>query len=226
MKTNQRIRMAADVLMVIFLPLLMAYSLVGEAVHEWLGIAMALLFLLHHALNWRWHRNITKGRFSAVRVLGTVMDSLLVIVMIALPVSGVLMSKHAFPFLGVSAGTSAARTVHLLASHWGFILMGLHLGLHWGMLLGMFKKAAPVKSPAPAFKVWLRGVAALLCLYGIYSLHVLQYGGYLFLKTQFVFLDFSKPILISLAERAAILCLFACAGHCLTVFLRKGVRHG
>ena len=44
---------ALDGLMILLLPVLMAYSLVGEQLHEWLGVLMLLLFVGHHALNWR-----------------------------------------------------------------------------------------------------------------------------------------------------------------------------
>lgn len=37
-------------LTVILLPL-MGYSLIGEAVHEWLGLAMLALIVLHHIWN-------------------------------------------------------------------------------------------------------------------------------------------------------------------------------
>ena len=34
----------------------------------------------------------------------------------------------------------------MLAAYWGFIFMSLHLGLHWGMILEMIRKAAGVRS--------------------------------------------------------------------------------
>ena len=37
MKNRQFMRLAVDTLMTVVLLLLMAYSLVGEAAHEWLG---------------------------------------------------------------------------------------------------------------------------------------------------------------------------------------------
>ena len=43
--------MAADALMVLLLPLLMAYSLVGETAHELLGLTMFALFVCHHLLH-------------------------------------------------------------------------------------------------------------------------------------------------------------------------------
>lgn len=57
-----------DCLMVVLLPLLMAYSMIGESIHEWLGIATLLLFLGHHALNWRWYRSLPRGKWSPVRM--------------------------------------------------------------------------------------------------------------------------------------------------------------
>lgn len=102
--------------MVFLLPLLMTYSLLGEIAHEWLGIAMSALFILHHVLNRKWYGGLCKGRYSAVRILGTVTDFLLLADMIALPISGIMMSRHVFTFLDVGSGMALARTVHLLAA--------------------------------------------------------------------------------------------------------------
>ena len=48
---KKKLRIVIDSGMVLLLPLLMAYSLVGEAAHEYLGIGMFLLFISHHILN-------------------------------------------------------------------------------------------------------------------------------------------------------------------------------
>ena len=101
--------------MVILLPLLMAYSLLGETAHEWLGIAMSAPFIFHHVLNWKWYGGLCKGRYSTVRTLGAVTGLLLLADMIALPVSGVMMSRHVFTFLNAGSGMALARTIHLLA---------------------------------------------------------------------------------------------------------------
>lgn len=60
----------------------------------------------------------------------TVTNLLLVIVMVALPISGIIMSRYAFSFLQITGGVGTARTVHLLTSYWGFVLMSFHAGLH------------------------------------------------------------------------------------------------
>ena len=47
----KKIRMIIDVLMTAMLPLLMAYSLIGESNHDILGIVMFALFIAHHIIN-------------------------------------------------------------------------------------------------------------------------------------------------------------------------------
>jgi len=39
-----------DLAMTAMMPVLMAYSLVGEVTHEWVGISMFILFIIHHIL--------------------------------------------------------------------------------------------------------------------------------------------------------------------------------
>ena len=51
MNRKQMMRMTVDCLMTVILLLLMGYSRVGEAAHEWLGISMFLLYIIHHIMN-------------------------------------------------------------------------------------------------------------------------------------------------------------------------------
>ena len=51
MSVKAKWRMLVDSLMVVLIPLLMAYSLIGETAHEWLGVMMSLLFVDHYLLN-------------------------------------------------------------------------------------------------------------------------------------------------------------------------------
>ena len=64
MKKQQIFRMAVDLAMAVILLLLMAYSRRGEAPHEWLGVGMLVLFVLHHVLNRGWIKRVFKGRYK------------------------------------------------------------------------------------------------------------------------------------------------------------------
>ena len=62
MTAKRKTKMVVDMFMVSLLPILMAYSLAGEAAHEWIGLSMMVLFLMHNSLNAPWYKNILKGR--------------------------------------------------------------------------------------------------------------------------------------------------------------------
>lgn len=48
MKPTLKIKIAVDAAMSVSMLLLMAYGLVGEAAHEWIGMGMFALFVAHH----------------------------------------------------------------------------------------------------------------------------------------------------------------------------------
>lgn len=122
-----------DLLMTIALLLLMGYHLWGDAVHEWVGAGMFLLFLLHHGLNAGWYTALRRGKWTGGRAAQAVIDGLLFVDMLALTVSGVAMSRHVFGFLHLG-GMGLARSMHLAGSYWGYVLMSMHIGLHWGVV--------------------------------------------------------------------------------------------
>lgn len=48
MKPTLKIKIAVDAAMSVSMLLLMAYGLVGEAAHEWIGMGMFALSVVHH----------------------------------------------------------------------------------------------------------------------------------------------------------------------------------
>lgn len=220
MTTKRKFQIVIDMMMTVMLPLLMAYQLIGETVHEWLGICMFLLFICHHLLNSHWHRNLLKGRYNSIRLIGTVIDILLFIIMVSLAVSGVMMSKHIFVFLQIDSGIGSARIMHLLASYWGFVLMCIHVGLHWNMMLGMIKRTAQSEKSSAGCRIVLRVVAAVLCCYGVHAFVQRKLGTYMFLKSEFVFFDFSEPLLLFFIDYIAIMILFGFIGKQLGVLCK------
>ena len=140
MNKKMKIKIAADIGMTVLLMLLMAFEMVGREAHEWIGIGMFVLFVLHHILNRTWIKNLFKGKYTPFRILQSVIAMAVLISMIASMVSGMVLSRYAFSFLNIEGGRNWARTIHMLAAYWGFAGMSVHLGLHWSMMIGMEKK--------------------------------------------------------------------------------------
>lgn len=139
--------MAVDAGLIVLLPILMAEILTGQEAHEWLGVLMTALFLLHHAINWKWWKSIGKGGYTPLRFAGAVINLLMLADILALAVSGIMMSGFVFDWLPISGGMILSRRLHLFASHWGLILMALHTGMHWNMLFSLGGACAKKKTP-------------------------------------------------------------------------------
>ncbi|MBE7005005.1 MAG: DUF4405 domain-containing protein [Ruminococcaceae bacterium] len=189
-----------DAAMTILLPCLMAYSLIGEMFHEIAGIAMLALFIAHHILNHAWFRGLFRGQYSPYRAFTAAVDLLLCVVMLCLPLSGIMMSKHLFKFLPTAGFSATARTVHLLCSYWGFALMSLHLGLHMDAMLK--------KKPK-----WLGVTAGVVSLYGAYAFVKRDLPLYMTLRSRFVFFDYAEPRVWFFVDYLAIMALFAALGY-------------
>ena len=219
---KKKLRIVIDIGMVLLLPLLMAYSLVGEAAHEYLGIGMFVLFAAHHILNTAWWKHLLRGRYTPLRIFGTAVNLALAVIMLALPISGMILSRHVFRFLHLG-GVAAARTIHLLASYWGLVLMSVHAGMHGSMVSGMLCKKFNIRRSSTAGTWVLRPIAVLLAVCGIYAFVKHKISSYLFLRTQFVFIDFLQPVALVLLDYLAIIALFAMVGYCISklIGLRK-----
>ena len=198
--------------MVLLLPLLMAYALIGADLHEYLGVAMFVLFIGHHILNFQWLKGLFRGRYTPVRIFSTAVNVLLLFTMLGSMVSGIMLSSYVFTFLRIRMGMGFARTVHMLSAYWGFCLMSVHLGIHWSRFMGMAKKLTGAK-PSAVRRIILRAVAAVIAAYGIYAFIRRGIGGYMFLRTLFVFFDTTQSRALFLLDYSAIMGLFAAIGH-------------
>ena len=167
MHAKQKMKIAVDILMTLALLLLMPYEMIGEAAHEWIGIVMFLLFITHHVLNRKWTGNLLKGRYTPLREVQTILVILILIDMLGSMISGIILSCHVFSFLNIRGLSMVARTVHMTCAYWGFVLMSLHLGIHWGLMVGM---AGRLFARPSAARTWIARLAALAAAaYGAYA---------------------------------------------------------
>lgn len=221
MKPKMMLKMGIDLVMTVLLLCQMAYMLVGETAHEYLGTAMFVLFILHHLLNRNWYRSLKKGRYGAVRILQTAVNTLVLLCMLGLMVSGVILSREVFAFLPIQGGMGFARILHMLASYWGFVLMSVHLGLHCGMVMGMARRLCRTKEGSAVRTVVLRLLAAAVCIFGICAFVKNNIADYLFQRSQFVFFDMEQPLALFFAEYLAMMGLWACLAYYLSRALQR-----
>ena len=217
MNRKQQAKIAVDIFMTLCLLFLMPYELIGEAIHEWIGAGMFLLFILHHILNRKWTGNLTKGRYKPLRIIQTILVMLILICILGSMASGIILSRHVFAFLKIRGLSALARVIDMTCAYWGFVLMSLHLGIHWGMMMGMAGKIFPKSSKARTWILRLAGIG--IAGYGVYAFIKRDILSYLLMQVQYVFFNFEEPVIFFILDYMAAMGLFVFIGY----YLRKGL---
>jgi len=107
----------------------------GTPVHEWLGIGLALVALVHLVVHWEWTVRAARrllGRLGALPRVNFMLDVALLAAIVTCVVSGLAVSRSALAFVGrTMSDTSVWHSIHSESSTVLLALVGVHLGLHW-----------------------------------------------------------------------------------------------
>ncbi len=121
-------------------------QLTGIAVHEWLGLAFGVGFVVHLALHWDWVLRTAQRLFSSHPLRERAkwfVDLLLYVMMGATVVSGWYISRHAAPAFGVGqVREQFFRGLHGTTANISVVLVGIHLGLNWRWMRATWVRCA------------------------------------------------------------------------------------
>lgn len=205
---KKKVKIMIDIAMTILFLIMMGYHQTGALLHESYGIVLAILFLLHNLINWKWYSTILKGKYSIQRIMHIIINILLLIAFIGAMVSGIMMSKYVFGFLNLQS-TMFARRLHMLSTSWSFLLMSVHLGLHWSMIIVSLRKYH--------VKKWIMQALSIVCiLFGCYVFIQKEFYNELFLLVDFVFLNYQETLPIFLIKQIALMSPFVLLGYLMT----------
>ena len=213
-KNNTMIKRIVDVCMTVLLLCLMAYQVTGEALHEWIGIGMTVLVIIHQILNRKWYGALFKGKYNAYRIATTIVNIALLLSSALTAFCGMSMSGHAVPFLYGMTKVSFARRMHLSMSHWAFVLMGLHIGMHIPVMSARLHLTDKLKTV----------ISAALCVVAGIGLFLFIRNGmpdYLFFSVPFAFLDYEKAGILVFFENIIMLSFWAFIGTEASVLCRN-----
>lgn len=223
MNKKLMLKIAVDIGMTACLLLLMPYSLVGETAHEWIGMAIFFLFVVHHILNRKWLAAVTRGTYPAFRTIQTILVAAMLILMSGSMISGIVLSNHIFRFVKPFEIYEMAQRVHMFCAYWGFVVLAVHLGVHWNIVTAV---AGKIWRRPSVFRRWIARAAALLAAgYGIYAFDKRQIGDYLFLRNHFLFLDGTESVWLFLLDYLAVMSLVICVSYYFSKVLKK-IPHG
>jgi hypothetical protein len=141
---RSRFLLLLDTVLFISIVLLIEPRFAGLTVHEWLGLVIIPLILLHILLGWRWIATIwarlsIKGAWRSR--INALLNTALFISFVITVFSGLMTSFIALPSLGIPARNYEGWA--LLHNRWSVylqVLAGLHVALNWGWITGAVKR--------------------------------------------------------------------------------------
>ena len=205
-------RIVLDLIAACLLVVGLAYWWLGNTAHELIGTAVFLLILAHNGFNRRWYGRLDRtGREPRGRVT-IALNLALMLAMIGLLITSVVVLRVVFGFLPFDAGMTA-RDLHLLSAYWGVVLVGLHVGLNWQIVMNVARSRFGVLLPRGLWEPI--GWVAVLCLSaaGLHSAFTMDLGAKLLSRPTLDMWDFNAATPRFFLHWLSIMGLCAVLGH-------------
>jgi hypothetical protein len=161
-------RLLLDALAAGLLLLGLSYWWLGNTVHEIVGTAMFLLLMLHNVFNRRWYGRLAAAGREPRSLFNIGVTMGLLAVMLVLLGTSILISEALSPILPIQGGFTA-RQIHTLAAYWALIIVSIHLGLRWPMIMGVARHVCGIRQASASRVLLLRCLALLIVFHGAWS---------------------------------------------------------
>ena len=186
-------RLAFDFVAASLLLFGLSYWWLGNVAHEVAGTAMFVLVILHNGFNRRWYGTIAKGQREPRGLFHVAITFVLLVAMLALLVTSVLIS-NALSGVMSSYGGFTARQIHALAAYWCLMIVSVHLGLRWPIIMGTARNLIGISKPHALRTLSLRVIAVLIAVHGVWSSFALAIGTKLAMQTTLDFWRFEESV--------------------------------
>jgi hypothetical protein len=154
---------------------------------------MFLLVLLHNAFNRRRYGAISRTRRELRGMINIATTLALLAAMLALLVTSALIS-HALSGVMSPYGGFTVRQIHILAGYWALVIVSIHLGLRWPMLMGVARSLFGIAKASSARALALRAAAAAVAIHGVWSSFELGLGGKLTMQMTLDWWNFEESV--------------------------------
>lgn len=197
----------------------MAYFITGNAIHEFVGVSVFVLFIVHNLLNRRWYSTILKGKHNLRRILQIALNLLFLVAMAVMMICGILISSDIFPYIPVN-NDMIFRQIHVQTAYWGFIIMAVHIGFSWSMILNAVRKMTGITGSSRIRTIALRTVSVLIVIYGIHSTIEREWGAKLMIYSPFGYWFNDDSIIRFLIDHLSIMGIYICGTHYTLKFIQ------
>ena len=197
----------------------LSYWWLGDLAHEIAGSALLLLVAGHNVFNRRWYGRTVRSRPKPASLLNIGVTILLAATMLALLGTSAMIST-VLPEWGSLGDRFDARRWHVLAAYWAFVIVAVHLGLRWPMIMSVTGRLLGITRPSRwrtgALRLGTLGIAAC----GLESFSTLQLGMRLTSQVSLDWWNFDDAVFGFFVHCAAAAGLLIALGHYAALVLR------
>ncbi|NTJ11524.1 DUF4405 domain-containing protein [Rhizobium lusitanum] len=171
----------------------LSYWWLGNTAHELAGTAMFLLIIVHNIFNRRFYGALKRTHRDVRSLFNVAVTLALIVAMLALVVTSILISNTLSPIMSAFGGFTV-RQIHTLAAYWALVIVAVHLGLRWPMIMGVACNLTGITRPN-AVRTWtLRLVAAAIAIHGVWSSFALGLGSKLSMQVSLDWWNFEESV--------------------------------
>jgi hypothetical protein len=210
--TRFQLRLVLDLVAALLLIAGLAYWWLGNLAHELIGAGMFLLVLSHNLFNRRWYGRIPKEKKQPRGRIVIALNLTFLAMMVLLLVSSIIVSRSLFAFLPVDGG-QLMRDLHKLAAYWAILLVGVHLGLNWTIVMNVVRSGVGLSGQSTARMIAVRVAAFVIAGKGALSLSEMTFGSKLINEVTMDMWDFTSQTPQFFLNYLSIIGLFALLSH-------------
>jgi len=145
----------------IFIVFLIVYEVkaTGETIHEWMGIVIGFIFIIHIILHWQWIVVTTKHFLTSIKSetrLNYIVDVIIFIGFTTIIFTGIMISKSFLPTFGIRVAENHFwREMHSISVDLTLFFTALHFALHWEWIVNNCKRYIihPLKNKNSSIKL-------------------------------------------------------------------------
>ena len=162
------LRLLLDLAVAALLLFAFAYHWQGNRTHEVTGILIFTLLVAHAVFHRRWFVAVSSGGAARRGRFNVALTLVLLAGMSALLIPSPMISETVVPGLRLDDDFTARR-IHAGVAYWLLLIVGLHLGLRWPLLMGIAGRMLGLGEPNALRSAAMRLVAASVAVQGAFS---------------------------------------------------------
>ncbi|SEE66686.1 protein of unknown function [Rhizobiales bacterium GAS188] len=186
-------RLTLDFLAAGLLLIGLSYWWLGDTVHEVAGTGMFVLLIAHNLFNRRWYGAAFRTRRDARGTLNVGATLLLLTAMFTLLVTSAVISNTLTKWIP-HRPSFTVRQLHVFAAYWALVIVAIHLGCRWPMIMGVARTLCRISTPSKVRTLGLRIVAAAVALHGLRSWFALGLGTRLTMQVSLDWWNFEDSV--------------------------------